>query len=75
MNLIETLYFQTEATVLQHAPQGVAACHQLRLVDEAIADHHRTTVHGMRLPIITGNADFSYLLFYSEVLILMHFYY
>ncbi|KAF8697973.1 hypothetical protein HU200_035475 [Digitaria exilis] len=44
------------ATVLQHAPQGVAACHQLRLVDEAIADHHRTTVHGMRLPIITDIA-------------------
>lgn len=64
MNLIETLSLQTEATVLQHAPQGVAACHQLQLVDAAIADHH---VHERHLPIIMGNADFSYLLFYSEV--------
>jgi len=48
---------QTEATVLQHALQGVVACHQPQLVDAAIAGHH--TVHGRRL--LTGKADFSYL--------------
>jgi len=54
---MKTLSMQTEATVLQHALQGVVACHQPQLVDAAIAGHH--TVHGRRL--LTGKADFSYL--------------
>jgi hypothetical protein len=58
MNLIECISLQTGVTVLQHALQGVVACHQL--VDAAIAGHHSTNVHEKSLPMIMGNACFSY---------------
>jgi len=45
---------EEEATVLQHALQGVVACHQPQLVDAAIAGHH--TVHGRRLLTDTAAA-------------------
>ncbi|OEL20139.1 hypothetical protein BAE44_0018842 [Dichanthelium oligosanthes] len=51
------IFAKTEVTVLQHALQGVVVCHQLQLVDAAIAGHRSTTVHERRLPMITGNAD------------------
>jgi hypothetical protein len=56
---MKTLSLQTEATVLQHALQGVVVYHQPQLVDAAIAGHR--SVHGRRLPMITGNEDFSFL--------------
>jgi len=58
MTLIESISLQTGVTVLQHALQGVVACHQL--VGAAIAGHHSTNVHEKTLPMIMGNACFSY---------------
>jgi hypothetical protein len=45
---------EEEATVLQHALQGVVVYHQPQLVDAAIAGHR--SVHGRRLPMITDTA-------------------
>ncbi|RCV20299.1 hypothetical protein SETIT_4G045100v2 [Setaria italica] len=44
------------STVLQHALPGVVVCHQLQLVDAAIAGHRSTTVHERRLHMIMGTA-------------------
>jgi hypothetical protein len=73
MNLIEFISLQTGVTVLQHALQGVVASHQL--VDAAIAGHHSTRVHVKNLPMIMGNAWFSYtFLLSSATKILIWFY-
>jgi hypothetical protein len=66
MNLIEFMSLQTGVTVLQHALQGVVASHQL--VDAAIAGHHSTRVHVKNLPMIMGNACFSYTFFCCQLL-------
>lgn len=47
---------EEEVTVLQHALPGVVVCHQLQLVDAAIAGHRSTTVHERRLHMIMGTA-------------------